>query len=147
MWLRCQRFKGQVSRTVYFAQILTGRHVVKSIFMLTHCGRQHLYFRFISTSDFEKIEIFLKISAWNGFVARSAASWETLATVWIRGLERGGVVYYEDLRSDTQVQLIRLVKMIGIKSIDQQRLKCAIRHKDGNQFKRKNRPEYIKYRR
>ena len=80
---------------------------------------------------------------WDGFIARSVASWELLATIWIRGLEEGGVIYYEDLRRNTEVELVKLVKMLGVENIDQERLKCVLRHNQQNSFKRsEERPNY-----
>ena len=80
---------------------------------------------------------------WDGFIARSVASWELLATIWIRGLKEGGVIYYEDLRRDTEVELVKLIKMIGVSTIDQDRLNCVIRHNKNNSFKRSgDRPNY-----
>lgn len=80
---------------------------------------------------------------WDGFIARSAASWELLATTWIRGLERGGVIYYEELRLNPAVELPRIAKMLGIRTIDSERLQCVLRHNKDNTFKRQgDKPNY-----
>jgi hypothetical protein len=70
-----------------------------------------------------------------------------LATVWIRGLKRGGVVYYEKLRRDTGPQLLRMAEMLGIPDVNKDRLDCVLRHNQDNSFKRsesgpKNYPKY-----
>ncbi|XP_046645956.1 WSC domain-containing protein 2-like [Daphnia pulicaria] len=77
-----------------------------------------------------------KISTWDQFISRSVASWEMLATVWIRGLKRGGVVYYEKLRRDTGPQLLRMAEMLGIPDVNKDRLECVLRHNQDNSFKR-----------
>uniref|UniRef100_A0A0P5XSF9 Rna-binding protein n=1 Tax=Daphnia magna TaxID=35525 RepID=A0A0P5XSF9_9CRUS len=77
-----------------------------------------------------------KISTWDQFISRSVASWEMLATVWIRGLKRGGVVYYEKLRRDTGPQLLRMAEMLGISNVNKDRLDCVLRHNQDNTFKR-----------
>jgi len=80
---------------------------------------------------------------WDGFIARSAASWETLTTIWVRGLKQGGVVYYEKLRMNLAEELVVIAKMLGIKSIDRQRLSCVLRHNKHNTFKRQgDKPNY-----
>ena len=71
-------------------------------------------------------------------MSRSVAGWETLASVWIRGLEQGGVVYYERLRHDTRTELIRLAKMMGV-IYDKDRLNCVLQHSKDNSFKRDSR--------
>ena len=71
-------------------------------------------------------------------MSRSVAEWETLASVWIRGLEHGGVVYYERLRKDTRTELIRLAKMMGL-TYDEDRLNCVLKHAKDNTFKRDSR--------
>ena len=82
-------------------------------------------------------------SVWDGFIARSAASWELLATIWIRGLKRGGVIYYERLRSNIAEELVRIAKMLGIRHINQERLSCVLRHNKHNTFKRQgDKPNY-----
>ena len=68
-------------------------------------------------------------------MARSVASWETLAQVWIRGLKQGGIIYYEKLRHEMPSELARLSKMLGL-TYDQERLDCVIRHAKDNSFKR-----------
>lgn len=78
----------------------------------------------------------IEFEEWNRFVNRSVVGWETLATVWIRGLERGGVIYYEQLRHNTRSELIRLAKMMGI-TYDEERLNCVLKHSEDNSFKRK----------
>ena len=71
-------------------------------------------------------------------MSRSVAGWETLASVWIRGLEQGGVVYYEQLRHETRTELIRLAKMMGV-IYDEDRLNCVLQHAKDNSFKRDSR--------
>lgn len=93
-----------------------------------------------------RFDLFL-ILAWDQFISRSVASWEMLATIWIRGLKRGGVVYYEKLRRDTGPQLLRMADMLGIPDVNQDRLDCVLRHNQDNSFKRsesgpKNYPKY-----
>ena len=78
-----------------------------------------------------------EITEWDNFVSRSVAGWETLATVWIRGLNQGGVVYYEQLRHDLRSELKRLLTMLGL-SYDKERLDCVLRHSNGNSFKRES---------
>ena len=68
-------------------------------------------------------------------MSRSTAAWETLASVWIRGLEQGGVVYYERLRHNTRFELTRLAKLIGF-TYDEERLNCVLKHVTDNSFKR-----------
>lgn len=68
-------------------------------------------------------------------MARSVAAWETLATVWIRGLKQGGVIYYERLRHETKSELERLLTMLGLR-YDHERLQCVLRHATDNSFKR-----------
>nr|CAH0104681.1 unnamed protein product [Daphnia galeata] len=77
-----------------------------------------------------------RISTWDQFISRSVASWELLATVWIRGLKRGGVVYYEKLRRNTGTQLLRMAEMLGIPDVNKDRLDCVLRHNQDNSFKR-----------
>ena len=60
-----------------------------------------------------------------------------MASMWISGLEKGGVVYYERLRHNTRSELIRLAKMIGV-TYDEDRLNCVIKHSEDNSFKRKS---------
>ena len=72
---------------------------------------------------------------WDSFVSRSIAGWETLATVWIRGLKHGGIIYYERLRHETESELKRLMAMLGL-SYDNGRLECVLRHTTDNTFKR-----------
>lgn len=81
--------------------------------------------------------------AWDDFVSRSVAGWETLATVWIRGLKQGGVIYYERLRHETNSELKRLVTMLGL-SYDQQKFDCVLRHTKDNSFKRESNTTKIK---
>ena len=71
-------------------------------------------------------------------MSRSVAEWETLASVWIQGLEQGGVVYYERLRHDTRNELLRLAKIMGI-TYDEDRLHCVLKHAVDNTFKRDSR--------
>ena len=80
-------------------------------------------------------DTFLKIADWDNFVGRSIASWEVLASVWIRGLKQGGIVYYERLRHNTKEELIHLSKMLGVK-YDEERLNCVLLHANDNSFKR-----------
>ena len=73
-----------------------------------------------------------------------------LATVWIRGLKRGGVVYYEKLRRNTRTQLLRMAEMLGIPDVNKDRLDCVLRHNQDNSFKRsesgsKNYPKYCRF--
>ena len=75
---------------------------------------------------------------WDDFVARSVASWETLAEVWIRGLKRGGIIYYERLKHETSNELKRLANLLGLK-IDPGRLQCVLKHAGDNTFKRPDR--------
>jgi hypothetical protein len=65
------------------------------------------------------------------------AGWETLASVWIRGLKQGGVIYYERLHRETRSELKRLLKMLGLK-YDKDRLECVLRHTTDNSFKRES---------
>ncbi len=76
-------------------------------------------------------------TGWDGFVARSIASWELLATTWIRGLKRGGVVFYEELSHNTEAELVRIVQLLGVPTIDNERLQCVLRHTKSTSFKRK----------
>ncbi len=71
-------------------------------------------------------------------MSRSVAGWETLATVWIRGLENGGVIYYERLRHNTRPELIRLANLMGV-TYDEDRLDCVLKHAEDNSFKRDSR--------
>ena len=71
-------------------------------------------------------------------MSRSVAGWETLATVWIRGLENGGVIYYERLRHKTRTELIRLANLMGV-TYDEDRLNCVLQHAEDNSFKRDSR--------
>lgn len=95
-----------------------------------------------------RIEFLLNRTAWDTFITRSIAAWELLATIWIKGLKRGGVLYYEKLRRDTGPQLLRLTRMLGIESVSQDRLNCVLHHNQDNTFKRSesghNYPEYVK---
>jgi hypothetical protein len=83
---------------------------------------------------------------WDNFVARSLASWETLAITWITGLKRGGIIYYEKLQHETKDELARLAAILGIRSMNQDRLQCVLRHANDNTFKRQHNntaiPEY-----
>ncbi|XP_046642445.1 WSC domain-containing protein 2-like [Daphnia pulicaria] len=74
---------------------------------------------------------------WDNFVSRSVAGWETLASVWIRGLKQGGVIYYERLHRETRSELKRLLKMLGLR-YDKDRLECVLRHTADNSFKRES---------
>ncbi|KAK4027065.1 hypothetical protein OUZ56_016084 [Daphnia magna] len=74
---------------------------------------------------------------WDNFVSRSVAGWETLATVWIRGLKQGGIIYYERLHRETRSELKRLLKMLGL-GYDKERLECVLRHTADNSFKRES---------
>lgn len=74
---------------------------------------------------------------WDNFVSRSVAAWETLASVWIRGLKRGGIIYYERLRHETRTELKRLTAMLGL-SYDEDRFECVVRHMSDNSFKRES---------
>lgn len=76
-------------------------------------------------------------SEWDNFVSRSVAGWETLATVWIRGLKQGGIIYYERLHRETRSELKRLLKMLGL-GYDKERLECVLRHTADNSFKRES---------
>jgi len=75
--------------------------------------------------------------SWKSFVTRNIESWEELAKVWILNLKRGGVIYYERLVHDTESELRRLLKMLSISSVDEERMDCVLRHKDDTTFKRK----------
>ena len=81
--------------------------------------------------------------SWKSFVTRNIESWEELAKVWILNLKRGGVIYYERLVHDTESELRRLLKMLSISSVDEERMDCVLRHKDDTTFKRK--PTKLKY--
>lgn len=78
-------------------------------------------------------------SGWNGFINRGIRGWETIATTWIRGLKRGGVVYYERLRKNTAKELVRLAAMIGFGSVNRERLDCVLQHNKDNSFRRTDR--------
>lgn len=69
-------------------------------------------------------------------MSQSIASWETLATTWIRGLKQGGIIYYERLYHETRSELKRLMRMIGL-NYDQDRFECGLRHARDDFFKRK----------
>lgn len=88
-----------------------------------------------------KAELFAE---WDNFVGRSIASWETLATVWIRGLKQGGIIYYEKLRHETKETLVHISKMLGVKP-DEERLNCILRHANDNSFKRDSSNSTIQY--
>ena len=77
-------------------------------------------------------------------MSRSVAGWETLSTVWIRGLKRGGVIYYERLRHEPRSELLRLVTMLGL-NYDSDRLDCVLRHSKDNSFKRNADKQQITY--
>lgn len=79
----------------------------------------------------------MKPPGWDDFVRHSVLSWELLATVWIKGLKQGGVVYYENLYYNTSFELIRTLKMIGFNNYDKEKFDCGIRHAYHNTFQRK----------
>lgn len=85
-----------------------------------------------------------KITEWDEFLSRSVAGWETLNTVWIRGLKRGGIIYYERLRHEPRSELRRLVTMLGL-SYDSDRFDCVLRHSKDNSFKRATDLEHQMY--
>ena len=82
---------------------------------------------------------------WDEWVSENILVWETVATTWIRNMKRGGVVYYENLRGDTESELRRVLKMLSF-PLDEERLNCVLQHKDRNPFKRrKNNQTKIEY--
>ena len=77
-------------------------------------------------------------------MADSINSWEALALVWIAGLERGGVVYYENMLRNLDTELVRLMRMLGVDAIDPERLNCVLKHANYKGFKRENRSHFLK---
>jgi len=75
---------------------------------------------------------------WDNWVASAIVSWETLAIIWIRNLKRGGVIYYEKLRDNTESELRRMLKLLSFPHVDEERLQCVLRHKNDNSLKRKD---------
>jgi len=73
---------------------------------------------------------------WDHWVLDNILVWETVSTTWIRNMKRGGVVYYENLRDDTESELRRVLKMLSF-PLDEERLNCVLQHKDRNAFKRR----------
>jgi len=73
---------------------------------------------------------------WDRWVTYSTARWETLAVTWIRNLNRGGVVYYENLKKDPESELRRLLKMLSFPSVDEERMRCVVQYNQANSFKR-----------
>ena len=57
------------------------------------------------------------------------------------------MLFYEKLRRETSTELVKLVNMLGITEINQERLDCVLRHNQDNTFKRKesghNYPKYF----
>ena len=47
------------------------------------------------------------------------------------------MLFYEKLRRETSTELVKLVNMLGITEINQERLDCVLRHNQDNTFKRK----------
>jgi len=63
---------------------------------------------------------------WGTFVDNQIKVWEKLYTVWIKGVKRGGIIYYERIEADTETELLRLGGLMGLTWIDKNRLHCAL---------------------
>ena len=57
-----------------------------------------------------------------------------MALKWIRTLQKGGIVHYENLVEDRSNQVRKLMKYLAVQ-VDEKRLKCVLRH-DPMAFKR-----------
>jgi len=47
------------------------------------------------------------------------------------------VVFYEELSHNTEAELVRIVQLLGVPTIDNERLQCVLRHTKSTSFKRK----------
>ena len=106
---------------------------------------------FLVISSFSNISKLIELSlgitnTWDEWVSDNILVWETVATTWIHNLKRGGVVYYEHLRDDTESELRRVLKMLSF-PVNDERLNCVLQIKDNNAFKRRKinqtRIEYV----
>jgi len=70
--------------------------------------------------------LFIENKGWGKFVVERIRLWENLYTHWIKGMKRGGIVYYERLEADTETELLRLGGLMGFTWIDKNRLDCAL---------------------
>jgi len=70
--------------------------------------------------------LFNQNEGWGKFVDIQQQLWENLYTLWIKGVKRGGIIYYERFEADPETELLRLGGLIGLTWIDKNRLDCAI---------------------
>jgi len=70
-------------------------------------------------------------SEWNQFVAIQASKWLDMATNWTKFGQEALVLHYEDLKSQPEVEMTRVLRHLHL-PLDEERLKCAIKHSDGN---------------
>jgi len=70
--------------------------------------------------------LFIENKGWGTFVEKQLEVWENLYTLWIKGVKRGGIIYYERFEADPETELLRLGGLIGLTWIDKNRLDCAI---------------------
>jgi len=79
-----------------------------------------------SAGPVDQKNLFIENEGWGTFVDRKLKLWENLYTLWIKGVKRGGVIYYERLEADTETELLRLGGLMGLTWIDKNRLDCAL---------------------
>jgi len=70
--------------------------------------------------------LFIENKGWGNFVVERIRLWEKLYTHWIKGMKRGGIVYYERLEADTETELLRFGGLMGFTWIDKNRLDCTL---------------------
>jgi len=73
-----------------------------------------------------KKTLFIANEGWETYVSLRIDKWEKLYTVWIKGLKRGGIIYFERLQADIETELLRFGGLMGLTWIDKNRLHCAL---------------------
>lgn len=78
--------------------------------------------------------MFLLFSAWEAFVHEKTNQWADLAIKWISAIRQGGVIHYENLLTNRDFYLRKLMHLLE-REVNEERLNCVIRH-DPVAFKR-----------
>ena len=69
-------------------------------------------------------------SDWDEYVRLTCFTWADHATRWIDGIKHGTVVFYENLLHETEAELKRIIPHFYSGTMDPDRLKCAVHHKN-----------------
>lgn len=81
---------------------------------------------------------------WDETVNYVAYVWADHAVRWIEQIINGTVIFYEKLMGEeAENELERLLNVIDFKSIDPDRMRCTLAHRNRTDFKRANPSRYF----